>query len=371
MASSKLEVVSASKGLQYCRAREIKAFDDSKAGVKGLLDAGVVEIPEFFVMPPEVVCNKNSDPDMQNLHIPVIDFKEMGKDGRRHKEIVNEIKAALQKWGFFQVVNHGIPHEVLDEMIEGVRRFNEQPLEVKQEFYSRDYSRKVRFNSNFDLYQAKAANWRDSLFCSMTPNPPDPEEFPATCREIILEYSKQVYYLGLTMFELLAEALGLNSNHLLDMDCAKGHFFVYHYYPACPQPDRALGTSRHCDPGFITILLQDQIGGLQVHYQDQWIDIHPMKEALVVNAGELLQLISNDKFKAADHRVLANQIGPRISVACFFSTHLQPFNKLYGPIKELLSDDNPPLYRDILLGDYTSYFHKKGLGEPVLPYLKL
>jgi hypothetical protein len=53
----------------------------------------------------------------------------------------------------------------------------------------------------------------------------------------------------------------------------------------------------------------------------------------------LVQLISNDKFKSAKHRVLANRVGPRISVACLFSTHLQPFNRLYGPIKELLSDD--------------------------------
>ncbi|KAK6915362.1 Isopenicillin N synthase-like, Fe(2+) 2OG dioxygenase domain [Dillenia turbinata] len=129
--------------------------------------------------------------------------------------------------------------------------------------------------------------------------------------------------------------------------------------------------SMHCDPGLITILLQDQIGGLQVRYQDQWIDIHPVKGALVANARELLQnlflhgllrlhiplnhdaillllLISNDKFKGAEHRVLANQIGPRILVACFFTTPILPFNKLYGPIKELPSDDNTPFYRDIL-----------------------
>ncbi|KAK6915354.1 Non-hem dioxygenase N-terminal domain [Dillenia turbinata] len=112
MASSKLEVVSASKGLQYDRSIEIKAFDDSKAGVKGLLDAVVRDPPVF--------CDATGEL-WQNLHVPVIDFKEMEKDERRHKERVNEIKEALQKWGFFQGVNRGIPHEVLDEMIDGVR----------------------------------------------------------------------------------------------------------------------------------------------------------------------------------------------------------------------------------------------------------
>jgi len=80
------------------------------------------------------------------------------------------------------VVEHGIPMKVLDEMLQGIRRFNEQDTEVKKEYHSRDLSRKVYFNSNFDLFQSPAANWRDTLTCIMAPEPPSPEELPLACR---------------------------------------------------------------------------------------------------------------------------------------------------------------------------------------------
>ena len=72
----------------------------------------------------------------------------------------------------------------MKEMIDGVRRFHEQESEVKKEFYLRDVKRKFDYNSNFDLYQAPVANWRDSIYCIMAPNPPDPQELPLVCRYV-------------------------------------------------------------------------------------------------------------------------------------------------------------------------------------------
>ena len=84
------------------------------------------------------------------------------------------------------------------------------------------------------------------------------------------------------------------------------------------------------------------------------------------------QLITNDRFKSVEHRVLANQVGPRVSVACFFCTGLQPSPKLYGPIKELLSEDNPPKYRETTVRDYCNYFSEKGFdGTSSLPHFRL
>ena len=106
----------------------------------------------------------------------------------------------------------------------------------------------------------------------------------------MLEYSKEVMSLGELIFELLSEALGLNPNHLKEMDCAKSQMLTGQYYPPCPQPDLTLGLSKHSDFAFLTVLLQDNIGGLQVLHDQAWIDVPPVPGSLVINIGDLLQV---------------------------------------------------------------------------------
>ncbi|XP_022759650.1 1-aminocyclopropane-1-carboxylate oxidase homolog 1-like isoform X2 [Durio zibethinus] len=350
---------------EYDRASEVKAFDDTKAGVKGLVDDGVTEVPRMFHQPRDKF-EKTSVPGGTQFTIPVVDLEGVKENPITRKEIVCEVRNASKQWGFFQVINHGIPMSVLEEMKDRVRRFFEQDAEVKKQYYTRDNMKKVVYNCNFDLHTAPAANWRDSIFCSMAPNPPKLEELPEPCGDIMVEYSSQLMSLGCLLFELLSEALGLNPDHLLKLDCAKGLGLLCHYYPACPQPELTLGASKHADSDFLTVLLQDHIGGLQVLHENQWVDVPPTPGALVVNIGDLLQLIS------VEHRVLANCIGPRISVACFFITAFQPNPILYGPIKELLSEENPAKYRETTVIEYLIHFNEKGLdGTSALQHFRL
>nr|CAB3461342.1 unnamed protein product [Digitaria exilis] len=371
----------------YDRQRELQAFDDTKAGVKGLVDAGVTAIPAIFHHTPDSLPVLHPpEPDgitnTATTTIPVIDLS----CARRREDLVHTVKTAAETVGFFQVVNHGVSGELLAETLAAVRRFNESPAEAKRPYYFRGNARKVRFSSNFDLFQSPAANWRDTLFCDLAPSPPQPEELPGPVRHVMVEFGDAVRKLAERLLELLSEGLGLAREHLGEMGCVEGLGVASNYYPPCPEPHFTLGSTRHTDASFLTVLLQDDMGGLQVLVGDDgrrgWLDVPPLPGALLICCyiwlvACTMQLVSNGKYRSVEHRVLANKSRDtaRVSVAAFCSTDVIGSTRVFGPIETLTSSDgvsNPPLYRTITIHEYLAHFLEKGLdGRHTLDHFLL
>lgn len=107
-----------------------------------------------------------------------------------------------------------------------------------------------------------------------------------SCREVYQEYCNRMSSLSMAIMELLAMSLGVNRMHFKEFFKENESIMRLNYYPPCQEPDQTLGTGPHCDPTSLTILYQDDIGGLQVFVDDEWRSVPPYRDAFVVNIGD-------------------------------------------------------------------------------------
>ncbi|KAF7133013.1 hypothetical protein RHSIM_Rhsim09G0090500 [Rhododendron simsii] len=203
----------------------------------------------------------------------------------------------------------------------------------------------------------------------VSPIPPNPSYIPEVVREELLEWNEEVERIVKRVLGFLSEGLGVEEGRLKEMTCLEGRTMVAHYYPYCPRPDLTYGLTSQTDPGVVMVLVQNEIGGggggLQVKFGEEWVDVESMEGAVVINIGDILQIISNDEYKSVEHRVLASPLQePRVSVAVFCN----PSNRdgLFGPLPELVSQEKPARYRQFKLSDYLQRFFKKELGGKTL-----
>ena len=201
--------------------------------------------------------------------------------------------------------------------------------------------------------------------------------------EDLLQYLDAVTDLSLRLLHAFCLGLGLPGK-FLDSEFDGNHtgFVRLNYYPvddplrdaAIPHmPTADMGVHHHTDAGALTVLLQDDIGGLQVHHDNQWHEVPPIDGAFVINTGDMMQVWSNDKYQSPVHRVLPMHSTDRYSLPFFFNPSAAT---KVSPLASLLSPDNPAGYRTIEWaefrgkrtdGDYADYGTEVQIGQYRLP----
>ncbi|KAM7526145.1 hypothetical protein LguiA_016047 [Lonicera macranthoides] len=363
--------------------------EEYEKGVKHLSQRGITKVPSKYILPvlerPVAINGKCTQ--QPNLKLPVIDFADL--HGPNRSQLLKSLACACEHYGFFQLVNHGIGSEIIREMIDVCGRFFEQALEEREKYMSSDMGSPVRYGTSF-ISQTKDGVfcWRDFLKLLVPPSPNNlsqEDDFlslwpssPFDFRELAVNYAKEAKKLFLIVVEAILESLGLtinnnNNNETIEEDEDDimkefengSQLMVINCYPACPEPNLTLGMLPHSDYGFLTLLLQDQVPGLQIQFQDKWLTIQPIPNSFVVNVGDHLEIFSNGRYKSVLHRAFVNSTKSRISVA---SLHSVSFDSMVRPSVELVNETNPRRYMDTDFASFMEYlsscdFKKKNFLE--------
>ncbi|KAF2285150.1 hypothetical protein GH714_038837 [Hevea brasiliensis] len=250
------------------------------------------------------------------MEIPVIDFSEF--NGENRSKMMGLLHEACEKWGFFQVENHGIDKELMEK--------------VKQ-----------LVNSHYESNINEIPNL--------------PQDF---CKSMD-EYITRLIKLAEKISELISENLGLEKDHIKDaFKGGRGPSVGTKVakYPQCPQPELVRGLREHTDAGGIILLLQDdQVPGLEFFKDGEWVEIPPSKNnRIFINTGDQLEVLSNGRYKSALHRVMADKNGSRLSIATFYNP---AGDAIISPAPKLLYP-NSYSFQDYLKLYSTTKFMDKG-----------
>ena len=318
---------------------------------------------------------------------PVIDLTALFEVNKttKHNEEVKRVKEAIGQacgtWGFFQVVNHGISLQTIEDMHTTMLKFFDLPEAAKKSIkVSRNNSRgyngkeltkqKVDMKEIFDVghkpYPDLPDNHPQNTVVDGFNQWPDSETLPHF-RPAVENFYTQCNLLARLLMSVIAEDFNMPASFFEEPFNFHTSFLRLNYYPlqnSSVSSSSALGVSRHTDAGGLTLLMQDYEGvsGLEVYSgskedagDGEWVPVLPVPGSLTINTGDMLQVWSNDIYKAPEHRVRPSVRQKRYSAPFFY-------NPNYASIIEPIPVSAPPLrYRPIswqtfrqnrFLGDY-------------------
>jgi isopenicillin N synthase-like dioxygenase len=281
-------------------------------------------------------------------NIPVIDIALLDKP-----ETLVALDEACREWGFFQVIHHGIDPQVMTTLQHQMQRFFAQSTAIKRAiartaanpwgFFDRELTKNKR-----DWKQIYDVGPTDDQIGAIKPQWPN--ALP-TFKPAVEAFYNDCETLAYRLLGAMSTNLGMAADHLGERFAA-GHtsFLRLNYYPICPTPENGqLGINQHTDAGALTLLLQDQQAGLEVYKDGAWHLVEPRPGALVINIGDIVQVWSNDRYRASLHRVAANAQAERFSAPFFFNPN---YNTDYAPLPSTVDEQHPARYQPINWGEF-------------------
>ncbi|CAN1810984.1 Gibberellin 2-beta-dioxygenase 8 [Linum perenne] len=254
---------------------------------------------------------------IEACELPVIDLVRLTADSSslEREECMAEMVRASEEWGFFQVVNHGISREILDQMRHEQVKVFKQPFVKKKEEVEKFSPGTYRWGTPTATCLKQLA-WSEAFHIPMTDISASQTDNGSL--NSLRYFANTVADLAQKLAEILAERLGRKSSFFKEKCLASSCYLRMNRYPPCPIPTDVFGLMPHTDSDFLTILYQDQVGGLQLVRDGKWFAVNPNPLALIINIGDLFQAWSNDVYKSVEHRVMTNPSVERFSTAYFF-----------------------------------------------------
>jgi isopenicillin N synthase-like dioxygenase len=288
-------------------------------------------------------------------HIPIVDVQELMAGASGQVAVARQLGEACRESGFFYVVNHGVDAGLQQRLQEQSQRFFAQDLETKLRirmalggrawrgyFRVGDELTSGKPDQKEGLYFGAELPADDPLVKAGTPLH-GPNLFPAELpllRETVLDYMAALTRLGHRLMAGLAISLGLEESYFSEHGTGEPLtlFRIFNYPP--PRDPTLWGVGEHTDYGLLTILLQDDAGGLEVRSRSSWVSAPPVPGSFVCNIGDMLDRMTRGLFRSTPHRVRNPAPRNRLSFPFFFDPgFFTPVQPIQLPGQPALPDD--------------------------------
>ncbi|KAK6151688.1 hypothetical protein DH2020_014323 [Rehmannia glutinosa] len=346
----------------------------SHARVESLAKA-VQELSTNAATPPEKYILKDGigGTAFPVLEVPVLDLSLLNSSSPEGEKEVEKLRLAFASCGYIQVVNHGIEDSFLDQVHGVTKEFFSLPMEEKMKC-ARPKDDIDGYGNDTVYSDKQTLDWNDRLYLVVKPEtqrklkvwPQNPNNFS----ELLLEMTAKLEKMNKILLRAMAKSLKLKDEDCFLKQYGENPIVLsrFNLYPPCPRPDVVLAAKPHGDASAMTYLLQDkQVEGLQTLKDGQWYRVPIIPNAMVVNVGDQVEIMSNGIFKSPIHRVVTNPNKERITIAIFCTPDA---TSEVGPAEGLIDEERPKLFNSVV--DYTgNYFKSFQTGKRPIDLLRI